>query len=140
MLYLTDFVPDDTFMMVISWRVRYTDDTITSHFALFDINRWYHAQMPRQIRYQLGGHCFQWTQSWCCIERSPNSSLILPYTLERYAANWNCFWSFLLALSLIELMDLKNRVQVILLRNSFTYGHYTSYYVVVFTRMRSAEI
>lgn len=43
-------MPVDTNMTAVSWRVRYSDDSFTSHFAVFDINRWYHAQMPKRIR------------------------------------------------------------------------------------------
>lgn len=47
-----DALPTDMHMVGISWRVRYTDNSVTSHFAVFDINRWYHAQMPKKIWYE----------------------------------------------------------------------------------------
>ena len=47
---IVDVMPVDTNMIAVSWRVRYSDASLTSHFAIFDINRWYHAQMPKQVR------------------------------------------------------------------------------------------
>ena len=47
---IVDVMPVDTNMIAVSWRVRYSDASLTSHFAIFDINSWYHAQMPKQVR------------------------------------------------------------------------------------------
>lgn len=42
----------DTSVSIFSWQVKpYGQGTPTTYIGVFDINRWYHAQMPDSLRY-----------------------------------------------------------------------------------------
>lgn len=44
----------DTSVSVFSWQVKaYGQGTLSTYIGVFDINRWYHAQMPDSLRYNI---------------------------------------------------------------------------------------
>lgn len=45
----------DTSVSIFSWQVKaYGEGTPSTYIGVFDINRWYHAQMPDSLRYARG--------------------------------------------------------------------------------------
>lgn len=50
--FLTAVASPDTSVLVFSWQVKsYGQGQPSTFIGVFDINRWYHAQMPDSLRY-----------------------------------------------------------------------------------------
>lgn len=50
--FLTAVASPDTSVLVFSWQVKsYGQGQPSTFVGVFDINRWYHAQMPDSLRY-----------------------------------------------------------------------------------------
>lgn len=52
----------DTSVSIFTWQVKaYGQGSLSTYIGVFDINRWYHAQMPDSLRYNG-----KWFQNICC--------------------------------------------------------------------------
>lgn len=50
--FILSVASPDTSVSVFSWQVKaYGQGTLSTYIGVFDINRWYHAQMPDSLRY-----------------------------------------------------------------------------------------
>lgn len=84
-------------LCLFAWCVQHGDETstepsVTYHFAIFDINRWYHAQMPQTVRLAPGDEVCSFfaqysfdggAQGWCaspCLDVMADISSISRYS------------------------------------------------------------
>uniref|UniRef100_A0A8C9Y6Q0 AT-hook containing transcription factor 1 n=1 Tax=Sander lucioperca TaxID=283035 RepID=A0A8C9Y6Q0_SANLU len=55
---MNEVASPDTSVSIFSWQVKaYGQGTPSTYIGVFDINRWYHAQMPDSLRYQSLQNC-----------------------------------------------------------------------------------
>lgn len=67
----------DTSVSIFSWQVKaYGQGTPTTYIGVFDINRWYHAQMPDSLRY-AGGWIQEISLSLFCKEARASGSFCI---------------------------------------------------------------